>query len=149
MKKIITIFIIPFLFFGCGGVKFYDTHPCVIVAKQTESSLPAANYPIRIAYPYDHYGIFYIWNAPNPVEAFFDKQGRIEIYIADFYHPYLAVGSTIFSLDEHVIKNGGIPLKFRYRKDSEQYQMDRELYKSLNLPENKYPEVDIVIKKAK
>jgi hypothetical protein len=145
MKKIIIIFIFPFLLISCGGVKFYDTHPCIIVAELTDSHSPAANYPIRIVYPYDHYGVFYIWNAPDPVESYLDDHGRIEIDIADFYRPQLVIGSTVFRLDGEIIKSGGLPSKFPYRKDNELYKVDRETYNALKLPLKKYPEVDVVI----
>ncbi len=77
-----------------------------------------------------------------------DKDGRLEIDIAEFYRAQLVIGSTVFGLDEKIIKSGGVPFKAPYRKDNEQYKRDRELYNALNLPEKKYPEVDIVIEKT-
>ena len=147
MKRIILLIVIV-LFTGCGGVKFYRQHTCEIIGKQSNSDFRAEKFPFRIVYPYDHYGVFYIWNAPKPVEGWLDNQGRIKIQIASFYQPTLIVGSTIFRLDEEILKNGGIPYKSPYRKDDEQYKRDRELYKVLKLPLQKYPEVDVEIKRC-
>ena len=125
MKKLI-LFVLPILFIGCGGISFHKSHPYVIIAKQTDSTLPAANYPFRIIYPYDHYGVFYIWNAPDTVEGKLDRNGRTEIDIANFYKPRLVVGSTVFGFDEKIIQKGGIPFKFPYRKNDEQYEYHDE-----------------------
>jgi len=145
MKKIVLLALILSSLFGCGGVSFYSTNTYTIYAKQTETGIPAESYPIRLIYPYDHYGVFYIWNAPNAFESFLNKQGQLEINISKFYHPQLVVGSTIFYLDESFFENGEQPFK-KYQKNDDQYKRDRDAYKMLKLPATKYPEVDIVIK---
>jgi len=149
MKKIILFLIIPFVLIGCGGISFYSTNSYLIVAKQSDTGFPAENYPVRLIYPYDHYGIFYIWNAPNTFESFLDKQGQLEIDISSFCHPQLVVGSTVFSFNEDFFEKGEQPFKHPYRKEDERYKRDREAYVSLNLPVTKFPEVNIVIEKRK
>lgn len=145
MKKIVLLVIMLFLQFGCGGVSFYSTNTYTIYAKQTETGAPAESYPIRLIYPYDHYGVFYIWNAPSAFESFLNKQGQLEIKISKFYHPQLVVGSTIFFLNESFFEKGEQPFK-DYKKNDDRYKRDLDAYKTLKLPATKYPEVDIVIK---
>jgi hypothetical protein len=149
MKKIIPLLVILFALIGCGGMSFYSTNLYVITAIQTDSGLPAMSYPVRLIYPYDHYGIFYIWNAPRPFESFLDKQGQLEIPISSFSHPQLVVGSTVFTLNDDFFKEGKQPFKHPYPKDDERYRRDREAYVSLKLPATKYAEVDIVLEKRK
>lgn len=149
MKKVILHFAILFALLGCGGVSFYSTNLYIVTAKQTISGLPATNYPVRLIYPYDHYGIFYVWNAPKPFESFLDKQGQLEIPISNFAHPQLVVGSTVFTLSDEFFKEDKQPFKHPYPKDDERYRRDREVYVSLKLPATKYAEVEIVLEKGK
>jgi hypothetical protein len=146
MKRKVLLVIILFSLFGCGGVSFYSTNTYTIYAKQTKTGTPAENSPIRLIYPYDHYGVFYIWNAPSAFESFLNKQGQLEIKISKFYHPQLVVGSTIFFLNESFFEKGEQPFK-EYQENDDRYKRDRDAYNMLKLPATKYPEVDIVIKK--
>jgi len=120
---------------------------CTLSVRETNNNIAAAKYPVRIIYDYDHYGVLYIWNAPRTTEAHLDEDGRVTMKISNFYHPSLVVGSTIFVLNEAIIKNGGVPRKFRYSSTDEQYQEDRNSFKSYQLPPMRYPEVDVVISK--
>ncbi|MGD0280478.1 MAG: hypothetical protein ABSC11_14420 [Smithella sp.] len=149
MKKLILLFLILFIFIGCGGYISYNTYKYEIIAKETNTGRPAANYPMRIVYPYDHYGVFCHWNSPNPVDAILDDQGRTKVDIANFYQPHLVVGSTIFCIGENTLKKGGTPSKFNDSQKPEHYKMRREHLKNYKLPVEQYPEVDVVIEKRK
>jgi hypothetical protein len=143
MKKLMLI--ILFFISGCGGLSLYSTDSYMIVAKQTTNGNPTVNYPVRITYPYDHYGIFYIWNAPNAVDTFLDEQGCLELKISNFSNPQLIVGSTVFTLNKTFFQYDRQPFKHPYQSNDERYKRDRETYVYQKLPLVKYPEVDIII----
>ena len=128
-----------------GCLASYRNVTCVLAARETGNNIAAANYPVRVIYPYDHYGVLYVWNAPKAAEAQLDENGRVTMQISTFHSPHLVVGSTVFKLDETVIKNGGAPFKFPYRSTEEQYQRTRSLFKAYHLPSTRYPEVGVVI----
>jgi hypothetical protein len=144
MNKIIT-FILSLLVTGCFS--FYSTHDCTIAATVVGSETPAANFPFRVVYPYDSYGVFFFLNAPSPLEGSLDEKGRVRIKVANFYEPDLVVGSTMFNLNEVIITSGGKPFKFPYRNDEQLYKTIKELYPLYKLPEFRYPEVDVVFEK--
>ncbi len=149
MNKAVLLLLAVFTLAGCGGYISYNTYRYEIIAKESNTGRPAANYPIRIVYPYDHYGVFYHWNSPNPFDAILDDQGRTKVDIANFYHPHLVVGSSVFRLEDDTLENGGIPLYFNYSRDPEYYKKYREEFKIYKFPVKQYPKVDVVIEKQK
>ena len=128
-----------------GCISFHSNQNFVIVAIETDSHKPAGGYPVRIVYPYDHYGVFYYLNAPKPVNLKLEANGSVETQIADFCKPHLVVGSTIFILDEIILDHGGKPHKVAYNKTYKSYQKSKEIYGIYQLPSKKYPEVDVEI----
>ncbi len=113
---------------ACGGPSFYRYCDCKIVANQTQSNKPASYFPVSVTYPYDHYGVLYVWNAPPPINENLDADGKLKLKIASFSNPAIKIGSTVFLLEGDILQKGGTPYK-----------------KPFTIKDAKYPEVEMHI----
>ena len=106
MKITITV-MIACLVMGC--VSTHKWHERTIVAHIAGVGEPAAGYPVKIEYPYDHYNCILLryWNEPKPYMTNLNERGEARVRIASFFDPYLEVGSTRLRIKLETIENGG------------------------------------------
>ncbi len=107
MKTILTI-MLACLATGC--ISIHKVNELTIIARVEAPGEPASGYPVKVEYLYDHYGCLFLryLNEPKPIEANLNARGEIKLLIADFWDPYLEVGSTAFLITTGNILHGGI-----------------------------------------
>jgi len=128
--KTTLIILVACLAGGC--MSFHKHYERTLVAHIEGTKEAASGYPVKIEYPYDCY-TFYLryWNEPSPIETNLNSQGEVTVTIADFWDPYLVVGSTRFRLKSDTLLHGG-------KIDPLQYQ-----------PDVTYPKVNVELKQIR